>query len=241
MFSSCIANLDLVAPGHFIVAPNADPTRFGECDSTTPNVQYSLSSGNGGRYVSGTSMSSPIVAGSAAIIRQYFEEGWCNEKQCCGSKACGLSFNPSGSLLKAILMNSAQPLSGGVQVVPDGAVLDETLSEYDNKQGYGRLNLMNTLPLAGENKVQLMVVNDKGIRNGAKHDHIVNIDSSNGCDSDLRVTLTWFDPPGSVGCTSCVMNDLDLYIEEVFGDQKFYPNGLSSRDRKNTVERIRVS
>ena len=240
-FTMSTQNQDLVAPGHFIVAPNADPTRFGECDSTTPNVQYSLSSGNGGRYVSGTSMSSPTVAGSAAIVRQYFEEGWCSETQCCGSKACGTSFNPSGSLLKAILMNGAQPLSGGVQVVPDGGVLDEPLSEYDSKQGYGRLNLINTLPLTGENKVQLMVVNDKGIRNGAKNDHIVGIDTSNGCDSDLRVTLTWFDPPGSVGCTHCVMNDLDLYIEDIQGNQKFYPNGLSSRDRKNTVERIRVS
>jgi subtilisin family serine protease len=232
---------DIVAPGHFIVAANADPSRIGECDgSSRPNVQYSLSAGRGGRYVSGTSMSTPVVAGSAAIVRQYFEEGWCAEERCCGSKGCGESINPSGSLLKAILLNGAQSLTGGVQVVPDGSVT-ESVAEYDNSQGYGRLNLLNSLPLSGENDVQMIVVNDKGIRNEATQEYLVDIDMSNGCSSDLRVTLAWFDAPGSVGCTSCIMNDLDLYIEEVNGSDTFYPNGLSRRDKKNTVERIRVS
>jgi subtilisin family serine protease len=232
---------DIVAPGHFIVAPNADPSRIGECDgSSRPNVQYSLSAGKGGRYVSGTSMSTPVVAGSAAIVRQYFEEGWCAEEMCCGSKGCGEPINPSGSLLKAILLNGAESLTGGVQVVPDGSVT-ESVSEYDNNQGYGRLNLLNSLPLNGENDLQMIVVNDKGIRNEATQEYVVDIDMSNGCSADLRVTLAWFDAPGSVGCTSCIMNDLDLYIEEVNGSDTFYPNGLSRRDRKNTVERIRVS
>lgn len=223
------------------MAPNADPSKFGECDgSSAPNVQYSLNAGAGGRYVSGTSMSSPVVAGSASIVRQYFEEAWCSDEQCCGSKGCGKSINPSGSLLKAILMNGAQPLSG-IQVVPDGAVLDETVAEYDNNQGFGRVNLLNSLPLTGENNIQLIAINDKVITYDDMQEYLVDIDRSNGCNSDLRVTLAWYDAPGSVGCTSCVMNDLDLYIEEVNGVEKFYPNGLSSRDRKNTVERIRVS
>ena len=232
---------DIVAPGHFILAPNADPSRFGECDGTSlPNVMYSLKAGQGGRYVSGTSMSAPVVAGSAAIVRQYFEEGWCNER-CCGSKGCGVPLTPSGSLVKAILMNGAQPLEGGVQVVPDGSVLqDEHVAEYDNNQGYGRLNLNYSLPLAGENNFQLHAINDKKIQNDAKHRYLVDI-VSDGCNSDLRVTLAWYDAPGSVGCTTCLMNDLDVYIEQVNGGETFYPNGNSRRDWKNTVERIRVS
>jgi subtilisin family serine protease len=234
---------DIVAPGHFILAPNADPSIFGECDgSSQPDVQYSLSAGKGARYVSGTSMSTPVVAGSASIVRQYFEEGWCTEDWCCGSKGCGTSIDPSGSLLKAILLNGAQPLRGGVQQVPDGIVFeDDPISEYDSIQGMGRMNLLNSLPLTGENNIKMMVINDKGIIDGAKDEYNIQVDLSNGCKSDLRVTLVWYDPPGAVGCTNCVMNDLDLYMENIDGSETFYPNGLSHRDKKNTVERIRVS
>lgn len=259
---------DIVAPGHFILAPNAgkicsshavvpssvelslnqfflvqDPNKFGECDgSSVPNVQDSLSAGSGAKYVSGTSMSSPVVAGSASIVRQYFEEGWCGTMRCCGTRGCGVAIKPSGSLLKAILMNGAQPLTGGIQSVPDGDVLrNEPLSEYDSNQGMGRLNLLYSLPLTGENNVGLIIVNDKAIANAAEHDYLVDIDTSNGCNSDLRVTLAWYDAPGAVGCTNCLMNDLDLFVEEVNRSEMFYPNGLSYRDTKNTVERIRVS
>ena len=131
---------DIIAPGHFIVAANADPNVIGECDgSSTPDVKYSLDGGNGVKYVTGTSMAAPVIAGAAAIIRQYFKEGWCNSERCCGSKECGISITPSGSLLKAVLMNGAQPLTGGVQFVPDGEILqDQLLSEYDSNQGMGR-------------------------------------------------------------------------------------------------------
>eukprot|EP00804_Cyclotella_cryptica_P019230 CCRYP_006131-RA/>CCRYP_006131-RA protein AED:0.31 eAED:0.31 QI:0/0/0/1/1/1/2/0/326 len=202
---------NIVAPGHFILAPNA---------------------GVGARYVSGTSMSSPVVAASASIVRQYFEEGWCNTMSCCGTKGCGVTIKPSGSLLKAILINGAQPLTGGVQSIPG--------SFHDNNQGIGQLNLLNSLPLSEVNNVGLILINDRKIVNGAEHEYIINVDTSNGCTSDLRVTLAWYDAPGAVGCTHCVMNDLDLFIEDMHGSEMFYPNGLSYRNKKNTAERIRV-
>lgn len=52
----------------------------------------------------GTSMATPITAGTAALVRQYLEEGWYAD----GTKNSGTSIVPSAALLKAILMNGSQ-------------------------------------------------------------------------------------------------------------------------------------
>lgn len=75
-------------------------------------------------------MSTPIVAGNGAMARQYFREGWYNT----GSKNESLGFDPSGALLKAVLINSATGMSfAGVN--PDSSTLDVTLTTPpDNHQ-----------------------------------------------------------------------------------------------------------
>jgi len=87
---------DIVAPGYIIMVPNAN-AGTGESDT---------------REVLGTSYAAPVIAGAAAQVRQYFEEGWFP----CGSKGCGTIVKPSGSLVKAVLMNSGQDLIGGQDV-----------------------------------------------------------------------------------------------------------------------------
>ena len=69
----------------------------------------------------GTSMSTPIVAGLAALVRQYFKGGWYAEHAaaiaaslrggggCLESYTC-TNISASGSLVKAILVNSARGL-----------------------------------------------------------------------------------------------------------------------------------
>ncbi|KAL7495323.1 hypothetical protein ACHAWT_003737 [Skeletonema menzelii] len=233
---------DIIAPGHFLLTANANIDMVGECDGGIPDSRYGAR-GDGVRYVSGTSFAAPTVAGSAALIRQYFAEGWCKTDRCCGSKGCGSSISPSNSLLKALLLNGAVPMTGKVQKVPNGAVLDESFAVYDGKQGFGRINLLNSVPLEGSNKLQLIVVNDKSITFGNEHDFMIDIDTSNGCSSDLTVTLVWMDPPGATGCLNCLVNDLDLIVEEISGgsSKTYYPNGLSGRDSKNTVERVAIN
>lgn len=233
---------DIVAPGHYLVAANANVDMVGECDGDgTPDSRYGTG-GDGVRYVSGTSFAAPVVAGSALILRQYFMEGYCQVGRCCGSKSCGSKISPSNSLLKALLLNGATPMTGKIQAVPDGDVLDESFEEYDGKQGFGRVTLLNSVPLAGSNKLGLIAVNDKSISDGDNHEYMIDIDTSSGCDSELRVTLVWMDPPGATGCKKCLVNDLDISVEEIGeGNSKtYYPNGLSRRDSINTVERIRI-
>lgn len=190
---------DIVAPGHFVLAADANPDSTGECDGYgEPDVKQSERGGEGTHYITGTSMAAPVLAGAAAILRQYFEEGFCNASLCCGYQGCAGSMDPSGSLLKAVLMNGAQPLQGGVQYVPGGEILGRSLQEYDSNQGYGRVNLINSVPLVGENSMQMQVVNDKLIVNGNKDVYTLYIDRNIcGGDRPLSVTLAWYGKPKS--------------------------------------------
>lgn len=73
-------------------------------------------------------MATPVVAGNAAMARQYFREGWYNT----GSKNLTLGFEPSAALLKAVLVNSATGMSfAGVN--PEASSLDVTLTDPPDK------------------------------------------------------------------------------------------------------------
>ena len=135
---------DLVAPGASVLAPYAH--EYGK------TVQ-----------VYGTSFAAPTVAGDAALVRQYFTEG---KLPCTWTQGCKI--DPSGSLVKAVLMNSATPLQG-VQVVRPGLqkkLLKDTVSQYDSNQGMGLIQLDTTLPLPGKNRIKAIVKNNKRIVDG---------------------------------------------------------------------------
>lgn len=52
----------------------------------------------------GTSMATPLAAGSAALVRQYFTDGFYPS----GSKTSADAFLPSAPLLKAVMMGVLQ-------------------------------------------------------------------------------------------------------------------------------------
>ena len=57
--------------------------------------------------MSGTSVATATIAGAAAIVRQYFAEGYYPNR----TKTQGMEMNPSASLVKAILIASAVPIN----------------------------------------------------------------------------------------------------------------------------------
>ena len=218
---------EVVAPGYYIRSAEARPEIVGECD------EQDVHSTDGLMYSAGTSMAAPVVVGTAALIRQYFEEGWYPT----GDRAPADSMNPSSSLVKAVLINGAQPLSGRQN--EDMTV--STSQEYDEHQGFGAITLIDSLPLSGKNQLQAQVVDRKAISNGQEDIYGVVIDKSNGCSAPLSVTLVWTDPAGAPGCANCLLNNLDLSITDISKSVTYYPNGRTDPDTVNNAERVRIN
>ena len=112
---------DLMAPGENIVSA-ADGTACGT------------------RVDSGTSFAAPAVAGAAALVRQYYTEGWYPT----GTRQPHHAFIPSGALLKATLFNATVDMTGMVGY-PGTAATGE---------GWGRLLLENALYFQGDARNQ---------------------------------------------------------------------------------------
>jgi hypothetical protein len=212
---------DIVAPGYTVLTARAGSTQ-----------------NTSGTYESfGTSFSSPVIAGCAALVRQYFEEGWYP----CGLKGCGNTILPTGSLVKAVLMNGAQSLTM-VQNVPKGPTI-LSVKDYDSNQGMGLVNMLESLPLANQNQINGFVVNGKSIVDGGSN--ILTIQTKACNKPILSSTIVWYDPAGANGCANCLLNDVDIFVENVDASGKrigniFYPNGLNVPDRKNNAERVRI-
>jgi hypothetical protein len=136
-------------------------------------------------------------------------------------------------------LSHSQPLQG-VQVGGTTTVLsNQNTSPYDNTQNMGISNLLTSLPLKNENDFNMFVQNDAPIQNGQKLTFDFAINRS-GCSSDFAATIAWYDPPASNGCTKCLVNDLNLLVENLNSGKKYYPNGLSRADTVNNLERVRV-
>ena len=193
----------------------------------------------------GTSFSGPTVAGNAALIRQYFEEG----KLPCTWANCKI--DPSGSLVKAVLMNSANPVKQ-VQVSRPWLTKHklEEVSEYDHNQGMGLIQLDTTLPIKGHNRINAVVRNNKEIMDGQYQDIFIRANPGKCINKpyrrDFSATLAWYDPAGTSSCAKCLINDLDIEVHAVnakgkviAGSRAYFPNGVNRKDFVNNVERVR--
>ena len=162
----------------------------------------------------GTSWSSPSIAGAAALVRQYFTDGYYPS----GTATPSDRMTPSAALLKAMLIASAQR----VPWMTVSNVQLPTKPVPSNEQGFGFPVLADALYFPG-NAVKLRV---RDYADPATIHYTVRPGSP------LKVVLVWTDPPGS-----SLVNDLDLRVTDPAGSI-FFGNGQP--DHVNNVEVVSI-
>jgi hypothetical protein len=242
---------DVVAPGIGIISTRTDVNQayeqWGICNVPAAYQSYYFTSG-------GTSMSNPLTAGAATLVRQYYADGWHpNNSRRTNAAADGAdAFSPSAALVKATLINGAWSMAPGqygtgtTQEIPPGW---ESTDVPNNAEGFGRVDVESALFAGsgyGANAGRKTRVDDVSAGLTTNDTHTVNVTvSSNG--GPLVATLVWSDPYGDTAAATQLVNDLDLTAESPSGDI-YSPNGVdllnlgaSGDDDVNTVEQVTVS
>lgn len=166
-------------------------------------------------YLGGTSMSTPQVAGGAALVCEYYQR----EK--------GIS--PSAALVKASLINGAFDISPGQY--GSGAQRDAN-PVPDNSQGWGRMNVKQSIcpdpPMVND-----FADETPALGTGDHRDYYYTVVDNS---VPLRATLVWTDYPGSVHATKELVNDLDLSVTSPTG--AVLPLAVN---RKDNVEQVTIA
>ena len=167
-------------------------------------------------FMGGTSMAAPLVAGAAALVREFYRTQE------------GRKFI-SSALVKATLINGAVDLYPG-----QFRNFREISSVRPNiHEGFGRVDLGNSL-LPSAPRVRRSIDDTQGIAESEERTYSIKVKN---VQEPLRVTLVYSDYPGSPAVAKALVNDLDLTVQDSSG-RVFYPNGLRERDDVNNVENI---
>jgi subtilisin family serine protease len=220
---------DVVAPGTWILSGYSDMYQQGY-NNDPINPQNNEYQGDGWglpysehyKYNGGTSMASPIVAGAAAIVREFYQEAH--------------TVTPSSALIKATLINSAVDL---LDENNDG-VNDNRFPIPNVHEGWGRINLVNAT-----DKTNQFVDDPTGVATGNVTRYSYTIPGGGG---PLKITLVWNDAPGNPMAGPDLVNNLDLvvtspeavtYIGNHFGGGWTLQGG-GQADRTNNVENVYI-
>lgn len=218
---------DVVVPGEWIVSARSsgDPSSIG-CSTCRGSLLPLF----------GTSMATAIAAGTAALVRQYFTDGFYPN----GANNPAASMQPSAALVKAVMIAAA---------VADVTDPIDTLSgtaadSYAPRPGvgYGRVELNSALSFQDDDATpDMYVVDGREIASGELHVHcFLTRDAS----LPFRATLVWSDPPAHLSSSWLLVNDLDLSLRSNSSDQLLLGNDHRTADGQrlwdvtNNVEQI---
>lgn len=196
---------DLVAPGTAILSTRSRATGVGTGWGLSEDPSYF--------FEGGTSMATPLVAGCAAVVREFLI-------------ASGAQL-PSAALVKAMLINGADSLPG--QYTPS-----ETGTVPNVHQGFGRVNLIAAVKADPQIELLRYWDEDTKLETGDAKSFTVTLDAPAKL---LKVTLVWTDAPGET-----LQNDLDLTVT-TGGIARLgnAAPGSTVPDRKNNVEQVAMA
>jgi serine protease AprX len=203
---------DVVAPGTDILSAKSKLASLQRFWGPGPQPEYA--------YMGGTSMAAPLVAGCAAMVREYFVAKRGHAK-------------PSAALLKATLINSTKKLPG-----------KDATADFDvvpnMHQGYGVIHMPFAYPNPVMPALRLEFVDDweKPAKSFAGTGERRRYEISVAAGTRFSICLVWTDPPGRA-----LQNNLNLLVEtptalKVSGNEKL-PMALGPVDQENNVEIVR--
>jgi subtilisin family serine protease len=172
-------------------------------------------------FMGGTSMAAPLVAGCAALVREYYE--------------IQRNHQPSAALLKATLINGTRRLPG-----PDAVADHPALPNYH--QGFGAVYLPTTIPSPVAPGLRLEFVDlwqqpaDHFVTPGQFHRYDLVV----GGGAEVRLCLAFTDRPANGP-----QNNLNMIVETPAGGPKLFgnmqlPMGFNQPDPTNNVEILRI-
>jgi subtilisin family serine protease len=209
---------DVVAPGTDIAAARSKDAPLHKYWGAYPNnTKYG--------FMGGTSMAAPYVAGCAALVRQWY-------------RTKGKWDTPSAALLKATLINGTRRITGKDASAP-------VIGDPNYHQGFGRIDMVNTVPNDLEPKLKLEFV-DAWQKAGdlfTTANQSFRYQIKVGDQLPLRICLAWTDRVGRA-----VQNSLVLLVDDS-GSTKWRSNATAAtvlpiaglqRDPQNNVQVVRI-
>lgn len=218
---------DVVAPGTWNLSGYSDAFQQeydGAANPVTGLYQYDgwgFPADSLHKYMGGTSMAAPLVAGGAAVVRDFYQKS--------------RGHNASAALVKAVLVNSAVDL---LDENNDG-VLDNANPIPNIHEGWGRVDLVNATDASDVYFDEMAALST-----GATASHTFDVTSPGML---MKVTLAWSDYPASTTAATTLVNDLDLTVTAPDGtiySGNVFAGGWSvsggNPDRLNNVENVYV-